>query len=197
MKTEKIIILLVLILTFGCQKGKKTSEIQTDSKIEVENTISTTKPDSDNLKPKINSENSTYRKITDLDKYNGFSEIVGMVLDGTEKALSYIQKDSLQVLVLEQIIRDNSSKVNFKILDEVEIIADKSKLFSEPTDCKLTDKTDEKFIFGIAKNQDKEYFDKDHILKVWKIDLTENKFIEIESEKVKCFNHWFGYDEEI
>ena len=114
MKIEKSIIILVLTLTFSCQKGKKTSDIKTDSKIELENEVSTAESDSDNLKPRTNPENSVYRKITDLDKYNGFTEIVGMVLDGTEKSLSYIQKDSLQVLVLEQIIRDNSSKVNFK-----------------------------------------------------------------------------------
>ena len=181
-------------MTFSCQKGKKTSDIKTDSKIELENKVSTAESDSDNLKPKTSSENSVYRKITDLDKYNGFTEIVGMVLDGTEKSLSYIQKDSLQVLVLEQIIRDNSSKVNFKILDEVQLIADKSKLFSEPTDCELTENPNEKFIFGIVNDQDKEFFDNDHILKVWKVNLVENKFEEIDQKKVKCVNQWFGYD---
>ncbi|MDZ4146720.1 MAG: hypothetical protein U1C58_00400 [Flavobacteriaceae bacterium] len=183
MKTRNLIAISIIILTLSCKESKKQPVSETNKKSEI---------------LLIENEDQTvYRKITELDKYKGFTEIVGMVLDGTDKALSYLQKDSLQVLVLEQIIRDNPSKVNFKILDEVQLIADKSKLFSEPTDCKMADKSNEKFIFGIAKNQDKEYFDKDHILKVWKIDLTENKFIEIESEKVKCFNHWFGYDEEI
>ena len=194
MKIEKNIIILVLILTFSCQKEKKTSDIKTDSKIELENKVSTAESEYDNLKLKTSSENSIYRKITDLDKYNGFTEIVGMVLDGTDKALSYIQKDSLQVLVLEQIIKDKSPKSKFKILDKVQIIADKTKLFSEPADCELIDNPEEKFIFGIINDQEKEYFDQDHILKVWKVDLTNNKFKEIDKEKVKCFNHWYGYD---
>ncbi|WP_179336282.1 hypothetical protein [Winogradskyella costae] len=196
MKTEKIIIILILTLIFSCQNEKKKSEIITDSKIELGKNISKAESKLDsNLNAKNSSENLTFRKITELDKYKEFTEIVGMVLDGTDKALSYIQKDSIQVLILEQVIRDNTSKVKFEILDEVQLVADKSKLFSEPTDCKLTEEPDERFIFGIAKYQEKEYFDKDHILKVWKIDLTDNKFKEIKPEKVKCFNHWFGYDE--
>jgi len=191
MKTEKIIIILVLILTFSCQKKKKTTEINADSKIELKNEKSNTESDFD---ISTNSQNLTFRNITELNKYEGFTEIVGMVLDGTDKALAYIQKDSLQVLVLEQIIKDNSPKAKFKILDEVQIIADKTKLFSEPADCELIDNPEEKFIFGIINDQEKEYFDQDHILKVWKVDLTDNKFKEINKVKVKCINQWYGYD---
>ncbi len=191
MKTEKIIIILILILTFSCQKKKKTAEINADSEIELTNEKSNTESEYDT---NVNSQNLTFRNITELNKYDGFTEVVGMVLDGTDKALAYIQKDSLQVLVLEQIIKDNSPKAKFKILDEVQIIADKSKLFSEPADCEITEEPKEKFIFGIVNDQDKEYFEQDHILKVWKVDLTENKFKEIDKEKVKCFNQWFGYD---
>jgi hypothetical protein len=195
MKTAKFIFILVLILTFSCQKEKKTTETTPDSKTELKPQDSNVESGFDtNLTSKVNSENLTYRKITELIKYKGFTKIVGMVLDGTDKALAYIQKDSLQVLVLEQIIRDNSNQVKYEILDEVLIITDKTKLFSEPAHCELIDNPEEKFIFGIINNQEKEYFDNDHILKVWKVDLTDNKFREINKEKVKCFNHWFEYD---
>lgn len=180
MKTRILISILIIILTSGCKENKKQTVSETNIKSEILLTE--------------NEDHTVYRKITELDKYKSFTAIVGMVLDGTDKSLSYIQRDSLQVLVLEQIIRDNPSKVKYKILDEVQFVADKSKLFSEPADCELTDNPDEKFIFGIVNDQDKEFFDKDHILKVWRVNLVENKFEEIDPERVKCLNQWFGYD---
>jgi len=180
---RNFIVILVLTLSFGCNLKKKEKDVI----IELKNDVSLKEENTDNI----------YREITDLEKYAGFTKIVGMVLDGTENALVYLQKDSLQVLVLEQIIKDNPSKVNYKILDEVRLITKKSILFSETTSCDLIENMSERFIFGIAKDQDKEYFDKDHLLGVWKINLSEKKFEPIESERVKCHNHWFGYDKDV
>ena len=198
MKLKNIIQILLLILALGCIEKKEKTLVESQSKIDVKQKAESKLNESeteDEVELNIKLSDTTFRKITDLEKYKGFFKVVGMVLDGTDRTLVYLQKDSLQVLVLEQIIRNNTPKVKFRILDEVEIVADKSILFSEPTDCKLIDDPNKKFIFGLAKSQDKEFFDNDHILKVWEVDLTKDKFKEIESIKVKCFNHWFGYDE--
>lgn len=180
MKRKVFIVISIIILGLGCKDNRK----QTVPEAEPKNELPTTD----------NKEQLIYREITEVEKYKGFTKVVGMVLDGTDYALSYIRKDSVHVLVLQQIIRDNPSKVNYRILDEVRLIANPSKLFSEPTECKLINKPDENFVFGFARDQDKEYFDIDHILKVWKVNLHEKKFREIDPEKVECYNPWFNYD---
>lgn len=194
MNLRKSLIFLSLLLFVSCQKGKKTSEIKEDSKIENESQVANTESNSKiNKNSNLDNNGQIFRDITQLEKYKGFTKILGSVLDGTDKAIAYIQKDSLQVLVLEQIIRDNPSKVKYKILDEVRLIADRSKLFSEPTTCKIIDGPDEKFVYGIAIDQDKEFFDINHLIKVWVVNLKEGRFKEIEAAKVECYNHWFGY----
>ncbi|MDA9070986.1 hypothetical protein N9K09_02505 [Flavobacteriaceae bacterium] len=195
MRTEKIIIILVLILTFSCQKEKKESESKTDSKIELEKEKSETefKSVSDtNPISKNDSENVTFRNITDLEKYNGFEKVSAQVLGNSDKALVYIQKDSLKVLILEKIIKNSSPKPNYSILDEVNLIFKNSDQYVALTQCELIENPNERMVFSLVENEDVEFFDK--ILKTWFIDLKENKFKEIESKKVKCENEWFGYD---
>ena len=78
MKTTKSIIILVLFLTFSCQQEKKSSERNTDSKIELDKNNSEAEPKSDNNSiSKKNSENAIFRDITELEKYNGFEKISG------------------------------------------------------------------------------------------------------------------------
>ena len=69
MKTEKIIIILILTLIFSCQNEKKKSEIKTDSKIELEKDISKEESKLDsNLNAKNSSEN-LFLKFHDSGKY--------------------------------------------------------------------------------------------------------------------------------
>ncbi|MGG8496591.1 hypothetical protein ACQY1Q_09255 [Tenacibaculum sp. TC6] len=180
MKTKMELLLIALYILISCNKVKDKPEV-------IEVTPATPKQEKvDQL---------VYQDITDLNEYKGFTKVLGMILDGTDKALVYIQKDNLQVLVLEQIIETDTSMPNFKILDKVEVTADSSKLFSELSECELINEGNNgEFIFGLVNNQEKEYFDTDHILNVWKIDLKNNKFKEIPSKEVKCLNQWFGYD---
>ena len=193
MKTAKTIIFLILILTFSCQKGKKTSKIKTESKIESEKEKSNSEFNSDgNSNSKNDSKNVTFRNITDLKKYNGFEKVSAQVLGNTNKALVYIQKDSLKVLILEKIIKNSSPKPNYSILDEVNLIFKNSEQYIALTQCDLIENSNEKMVFSLVENEDVEFFDK--VLKTWFIDLKENKFKEIETEKVKCVNEWFGYD---
>ncbi|MDG4717229.1 hypothetical protein [Winogradskyella marincola] len=193
MKTTKSIIILVLFLTLSCQQEKKSSERNTDSKIELGKNNSEAEPKSDNNSiSKTNSENAIFRDITELEKYNGFKKISGQVLGNSDKALVYIQKDSLKVLILEKIIKNSSPKPNYSILDEVSLTFENSDQYIALTHCELIENPDEKIIFSLVENDEVEYFDK--ILKTWVIDLNENKFKEIETDKVKCLNEWFGYD---
>jgi len=193
MKSAKTIIILVLILTFSCQKRKKTSEIKSDSKIELEKEKSNSELNSDrNQNSKNESENVTFRNITDLKKYNGFEKLSAQVLGNSNKALVYIQKDSLKVLILEKIIKNSSPKPNYSILDEVSLTFKNEDQYIALTQCDLIENSDDKIIFSLVENEEVEYFEK--ILKTWIIDLNENKFKEIETTKVKCVNEWFGYD---
>ncbi|MEH1009490.1 hypothetical protein VDP25_17260 [Winogradskyella sp. ECml5-4] len=193
MKSAKTIIILVLILTFSCQEGKKTSEIKSDSKIELEKEKSNSELNSDrNQNSKNDSENVTFRNITDLKKYNGFEKLSAQVLGNSNKALVYIQKDSLKVLILEKIIKNSSPKPNYSILDEVSLTFKNKDQYIALTQCDLIENSDDKIIFSLVENEEVEYFEK--ILKTWIIDLNENKFKEIETTKVKCVNEWFGYD---
>lgn len=160
MNLRKSLIFLSLLLFVGCQKGKKTSEIKEDSKIENESQVANTESNSKtNKNSNLDNNGQIFRDITQLEKYKGFTKILGSVLDGTDKA-----------------------------------IADRSKLFSEPTTCKIIDGPDEKFVYGIAIDQDKEFFDNNHLIKVWVVNLKEGRFKEIEAAKVECYNHWFGYE---
>ncbi|GLU43602.1 hypothetical protein [Allomuricauda sp. NBRC 101325] len=193
MKTIKIIIILVLFLTFSCQQEKKPLERNADSKIELDKNNSETKPKSDtNSISKKNSENAIFRDIPELEKYYGFEKISGQVLGNSDKALVFIQKDSLKVLILEKIIKNSSPKPNYSILDEVSLIFKNSDQYISLTQCDLIENPDDKIIFSLVENEEVEYFDK--ILKTWIIDLNENKFKEIETDKVKCLNEWFGFD---
>jgi hypothetical protein len=193
MKIEKIIIILVLILTFSCQKGKKTSETKTDSKIELKNQNSHTESNSENNEDLINhSESLTFRNITELEKYKGFEKVSGEVLSRTDKALVYIQKDSLKVLVLERIIKNSSPKPNYSILDEVTFISKNSENYIALTSCELIENSQNEIIFSLVEDEDVEYFKT--ILKSWVIDLEKEVFKEIESKEVKCNNIHYGYD---
>ncbi|SEC78051.1 hypothetical protein SAMN04489761_3558 [Tenacibaculum sp. MAR_2009_124] len=176
MKTENIIIILVLILTFSCQKGKKKSESKTDSKIELEKENSEKKFNSD-TKPisKNDSENVTFRNITDLEKYNGFEKVSAQVLGNSDKALVYIQKDSLKVLILEKIIKTSSPKPNYSILDEVNLIFKNSDQYVALTQCELIENPNERMVFSLVENEDVEFFDK--ILKTWFIDFVAFPFL--------------------
>ncbi len=192
MKTIYSIIFLFILLILGCKEKKTAPVPKVEPEVEIVSPVTEVK---EPKKPEIEIQNSkVYQKITDLQKYKDFNQLVGMVLEGTDKALVYLQKDSIQVLVLEQMIRNSTAKPSFSILDEVTVIADSSTLFSELAACKLINNPNDRFIFGIAKDQDKKYFDTDHLLKVWEVDLSVNAFKEIESEKVTCLNQWFGYD---
>ena len=193
MKIEKIIIILVLILTFSCLKGKKPSETKTDSKIELENQNSDTESNSENnenIKP--HSESVTFRNITDLEKYKGFEKVSGEVLSRSDKALVYIQKDSLKVLILERIIKNSSPKPNYSILDEVTFISKNSENYIALTSCELIENSQNEIIFSLVEDEDVEYFKT--ILKSWVIDLDKEVFKEIESKDVKCNNIHYGYD---
>ena len=195
MKNAKTIIIIFLILTFSCQKGKKTLEIKSDSKIELEKEKSNSKlklKSNRNQNSKIDSKNVTFRNITDLKKYNGFEKVSAQVLGNSNKALVYIQKDSLKVLILEKIIKNSSPKPNYSILDEVSLTFENADQYIALTQCDFTENSDDKIIFSLVENEEVEYFEK--ILKTWIIDLNENKFKEIETTKVKCANEWFGYD---
>jgi hypothetical protein len=190
---EQIIIILVLILTFSCQKGKKTSEKKTDSKIELKNQIIETESNSENNENlKNQSESVTFRNITELEKYKGFEKVSGEVLSRSDKALVYIQKDSLKVLILEKIIQNSSPKPNYSILDEVTFISENSENYIALTSCELIENSENKIIFSLVEDEDVEYFKK--VLKSWVIDLEKEVFKEIESKKVKCNNIHYGYD---
>jgi hypothetical protein len=191
MKIEKIITILVLILTFSCQNGKKTSETKTDSKIELQNSKTVSNPET-NENIKNQSESVTFRNITKLEKYKGFEKVSGEVLSSSDKALVYIQKDSLKVLILERIIKNSSPKPNYSILDEVTFISENSENYIALTSCELIEKSENEIIFSLVEDEDVEYFKK--VLKSWVIDLEKEVFKEIESKKVKCYNIHYGYD---
>ena len=181
MRTEKINIILILILTFSCQNGKKDSQIKTDTNIEIPIKIDTKK-----------GEKKIFREVTELEKYKDFEELSGQMLGDTDMSLAYIQKDSLKVLLLEKVIMDSNGKANFMILDEVKLVFKTSDQHIALTQCDLIENLDNKMVFSLVENEEVEFFDK--ILKTWIIDLKENKFKEIETKKVKCVNEWFGYD---
>ena len=88
-------------MTFSCQQEKKSSERNTDSKIELDknNSEAESKPDNNSISKK-NSENAIFRDITELEKYNGFEKISGQVLGNSDKALVYIQTVSYTHLTL-------------------------------------------------------------------------------------------------
>ena len=187
MKKEKLTLILLLILIFGCQEVKNSSESKSSEKKEI---FKTHTDSTKNLI--INSEKNIYRNITELEKYKGFEQVSAQVLGSSNKALVYIQKDSLKVLILEKIIKNSSPKPNYSILDEVNLIFINSEQYIALTHCDLIENPDEKMVFSLVVDEDVEYFDK--VLKSWNIDLKENKFKEIETKKVKCLNEWFGYD---
>lgn len=141
-----------------------------------------------------NQRRRVYQKITDLEEYKDFTQVSSQLLEETDKVLTLLQKGSIQVLALEQVIKTNSGKPNYTLLREVRISADKTVIFSEPVACEYARRPDIKFIFGIAKKQDKKYFDPDHIIKVWEVDVEKNTFRELEPRAVKCLNHWYGYE---
>ena len=180
-------------MTFSCQKGKKTSETKTDSKIELKNQNSDTESNSENNENlKTHSESVTFRNITELEKYKGFEKVSGEVLSRSDKALVYIQKDSLKVLILERIIKNSSPKPNYSILDEVSFISKNSEKYIALTSCELIENSQNEVIFSLVEDEDVEYFKT--ILKSWVIDLEKEVFKEIKSKKVKCNNIHYGYD---
>ncbi|CAM1344181.1 hypothetical protein [Tenacibaculum amylolyticum] len=191
MKFEKIITILFLILAFSCQNGKKKSETKTDSRTELENSKTISNPEN-NENIKKQSESITFRNITKLEKYKGFEKVSGEVLSRSDKALVYIQKDSLKVLILERIIKNSSPKPNYSILDEVIFISKTPKNHIALTSCELIEKSENEIIFSLVEDENVEYFKK--VLKSWVIDLEKEVFREIESKKVKCYNIHYGYD---
>ena len=206
MKTVKLTIILLSILIFSCQKNSKKSEIlntetnslstlNDSSEIKIKKEIKKIETDTvSNLNH--SSENTIYRNITELKKYNGFEKVSGQVLGNSNKALVYIQKDSLKVLVLEEIIKNSSNEVNYSILDEVHLIfksESSDQYIIALTECDLIENPDDEMIFSLVENnEDNEVSDK--VLKTWIIDLNQGEFKEIKTEKVKCIDIWFGYD---
>ncbi len=178
MKTKILIINALLILIIGCEQKRNNPIVKPDSKVEITE-----------KKAKVD---LIFRDIIELEEYKGFEKMSGQVLSGTDLVLEYIQKDSLKVLILEKIVKNSTPKPNYSVLDKVSFISENSDQYIALTRCDFIENSDEKIIFSLVKDEDTEYFDK--ILKTWIIDLNENKFKEIETEKVKCFNEWYGYD---
>ncbi|TDY14183.1 hypothetical protein [Meridianimaribacter flavus] len=193
MKTIKSILVLILFLTFSCQQEKKSQERNTDSKIELDKNNSETEPKSDNNSTsKKNSENVTFRNITELEKYKEFEKVSGEVLDRSDKALVYLQKGNIKVLILKKIIKNSSTRPNYSILDEVTFTSKNSENYIALTSCKLIKNSKKEIIFSLVEDEDVEYYKK--ILKSWVIDLEKEVFKEIKSEEVECYNVHFGYD---
>lgn len=187
MKTKKIILTLILISILSCQNGKKDSE----TKVELKNQKLEIKSNNDSSE-NIDFKNVVFRNITELEKYKGFEKISAEVLSRSDKALVYLQKDSLKVLVLERIIKNSSPRPNYMILDEVTFISNSSEEYLALTSCELTQNPKSEIIFSLVKDEDVEYFEK--IFKSWVIDLEKEVFREIESKEVKCYNIHYGYD---
>jgi len=212
MKTQKILIILILVFTFSCQK-KKDSENKTEEKKRVQKTeiiathlkekeseirkesqkSETTSNTSDLIQ---SSEQKVYRNLTDLKKYDGFEQVSGQIIGDSNSgiALAYIKKDSINVLVLEEIIKTNSGKVNYSILDEVHLIFKNSdQSMVALTECNLLENTSDRLIFSLVENNENNDIS-DKILKAWLINLIEDKFEKIEPTKIKCIDRWYGYD---
>lgn len=172
--------------------NQRVKEKDSENKKEIQKVEKTSDISDLNQSP----EQKVYRNLTDLKKYNGFEKISGQILGDSNSGitLAYIKKDSLNVLVLEEIIRTNSNKVNYSILDEVHLIFKSSdQSYVALTECDLLENPDDRIIFSLVENnKDNDISDK--ILKAWFIDLNENKFERIESTKIKCIDKWFGYD---
>lgn len=157
-----ISVLLVLLTILGCHKTKK----EETKKI--------------------------YRDITELEAYKDFTIVSGEVLSNADKALTYVQKDSIYVLILEQIIKTNTSKVNYSMLDEVVFVAEIDKTEVNMTSCELKENHQNELIYSfIVEGEDEDFA---NVLKSWIIDLEKNEFQEIKSEKVQCYNVASGYD---
>ncbi|WP_298424511.1 hypothetical protein [uncultured Kordia sp.] len=146
----------------------------------------------DQIVQKKETEKEIYRDITELDAYIGFKLQSGQVLSNSDKALTYIQKDSINVLILEQIIRTDASKANFSILDTVVFINKDAATEIALTSCKLTENHKNELIFSFIKNENTDSYAT--ILKSWIISVSKNVFQKIESKKVTCYNEHYGYD---
>ncbi len=146
----------------------------------------------DQIVQKKETEKEIYRDITELEAYKDFTMVSGEVLPDSDKALTYIQKDSIHVLILEEVIQTNTSKVNYSILDEVVFVTEIDKSEVNLTSCELKENHQDELVYSfIIEGEDEDFA---NILKSWQIDLTKNVFQKIESEKVQCYNVHSGYD---
>ena len=135
----------------------------------------------------------SFQEILDLEAYQSFKKVYGQALGNTDLALTYLQKDSLKVLVLEEIIgRSADGKAYFIILEEVRYIHENSKDYIPLCHCDFKDKKENSFIISLVKDEESEYYK--NILKTWMINPKTKSFEEIDPVNVRCLNEWFGYD---
>lgn len=182
MKTKNLIVISFLILALGCKQKNETPVTDTGTKDEI-----THKEEKKDEKTDV-----IFQDITELEKYKGFKQLSGQVLSGTDKVLLYLEKDNLKVLVLEKMIKNNTPKPDYSILDEVRYVSQDPGQSVVLTPCEMTEGADTKVIFSLVADEDVKYFNT--ILKTWWIDLDKDKFKEIDSKQVKCLNEWFGYE---
>ena len=168
MKNEKIIIILILLVSFSCQNNRKTKP---DSTPKIEKISSNSESSTETIIEEKNNINPVFRNITDLEKYKGFKKVSAQVVGDSNKALVYIEKDSLKVLVLEKIIKTSSPRPNYMVLDEVSLVFENSnsKQYIALVQCELIENSLEKNIFSLVENEEVEFFN--NILKSWIIDL--------------------------
>jgi len=203
---NKISIIILLFLTFSCKdvKGKKEFEkpsvgqkeiISKSENIQIEQKTIII---SDSEKAKNNIFDIVYRKIEDIEYFNGFDKQSGSVINNEKNEWEYafveMKNQNNRIIILEKIIETGKPDKNYQILDTIHINNVTEKEFISIGVCLNNGKVDSR-IFAIIERTENdfnlEYYSK--VKRAWKANL-ENKKIEKMSEikEITCNNEGYG-----
>ncbi|BAO54606.1 hypothetical protein NMS_0597 [Nonlabens marinus S1-08] len=128
------------------------------------------------------------------ENYEDFENLGGVVLGNTDRSIGQLRMDSLNLFVLQRFVSQKKLNLEFEKLDEVQFIEHEPFLFIDSEFCNEVNGDDSDFIIAIVKDKEVAVFENSNVLKAWKINLSTDKFEEIESLNVQCINQWYGYD---
>ena len=189
---NKIIIYILIFLTFSCDDSKKKNESEELKSEQKEIVISEPEGKHESIFEIV------FRKIEDVEYFKDFVMNSATVINYEDSKWEYafieVQNQNKRIIIFERIIETGKPEKNHQILDTIHINDISKNEFISIGLCQNNEKEDSRIFSIIERTEDDfdlEYYSK--IKSAWRVNLETKKIEKMaEISEITCMNEGYG-----